>query len=363
MGRLRHSDQHIHIVATLVRQDRRTFWPRYDWKQAQAACRQIEIDYNLYRVGPVGAGTRAWPKPGEINKAARKGRPAAPSEDLRRRLRAAATVAVDEADYFHRLAAQGITVRMRPSQRDPGTFTGYAVALNTNTTAAGEKIFYSAGKLAADLSLPRLRTRWNPDTSLAEARRAAARHHPAPAHVYASAATAIHDAADQLRVAASRDDWNTVAAISGAAADLLTATATAWEGKTGGPLTKAAELFDRATHNATKPAPARRGERGYQLRTMARLVSLIGDLSGDHATAEALRMILTLAAMADTFATLRAARERLHQAHAASAAATLLRQYTPPDRTVTATRATPPRDTRAQQPFGPDRHHPTRRSR
>jgi hypothetical protein len=55
----------------------------------------------------------------------------------------------------------------------------------------------------------------------------------------------------------------------------------------------------------------------------------MGEVSRNRATAEALKLVLTLAAMAGTFAYLRDAHGRLHQAQAARAAAHL-RGYTPP---------------------------------
>jgi hypothetical protein len=324
---LRHATDHVHLVATLVRQDRRTVWPRYDFKLSQAACRDIEARYGLYRVAPTGQGTRAWPKPGELNKAARQGWPVAAREKLRRRLRAAATVAVDEVDFFARLHADGIKVRARYSTRNPGEVTGYAVALPGHTTATGDLVFYRGSRLAADLSLPRLRTRWTADTSLAEARRGAARRQPVPAQVYAQAARTLRDVAGRLRDVA--DDPAAVAALAGAAADVLAAAATAWEGGRGGPLTGAAELLDRAAHEHQRRHPARRGSAAYGLRAMARLVGLMGELSGDQATAQAMQLVLELAALAETLAELRQARLRLHQAEAARSAVTLLRGYTP----------------------------------
>jgi hypothetical protein len=91
------------------------------YRKAQAACRDLEDRYGLYRVAPPGTGSRRWPNPAELNKAARldaassgarPGRQAsrrslAPREVLRRRVRGVATVATDEADFFDRLAHAG----------------------------------------------------------------------------------------------------------------------------------------------------------------------------------------------------------------------------------------------------------------
>jgi hypothetical protein len=317
---VRHADDHIHLVATLVRQDRRTCWARNDYSLAQAACRDIEQLYGLYRVSPPGQGTRRWPKPTELNKAARQGRSVAPREDLRCRIRAVATVAVDGADFFDRLRRDGIEVRLRHSGRDPDQVTGYSVALPGHNTADGDLIFHSGGRLAADLSLPRLRTRWNPDTSLSQARRGTARLNPAFAEVYAAASAIVHDAAAHLRHGTS--DADTVAA---GAADVLAAMASAWEERVGGPLTVAAELLDRAVHKRAGPATAPRGSAGYGLRATARLIARLGPARTDRDLDQALALIASIARFADALADLHQALQRLHQADAARAAAKAMR--------------------------------------
>jgi hypothetical protein len=52
-----------------------------------------------------------------------------------------------------------VLVRQRPSTTVPGTATGYAVGLPEHTARDGGVIWYGGGKLAADLTLPRLRAR------------------------------------------------------------------------------------------------------------------------------------------------------------------------------------------------------------
>ena len=51
-------------------------------------------------------------------------------------------------------------VRKRFSARNPGQVTGYAVALPGDTAKDGGPVWYGGGKLAADLTLPKLRRRW-----------------------------------------------------------------------------------------------------------------------------------------------------------------------------------------------------------
>jgi hypothetical protein len=51
-------------------------------------------------------------------------------------------------------------VRLRRSTLEPDAVTGYAVGLPQHTASGGGVIWYSGGKLAADLTLPKLRARW-----------------------------------------------------------------------------------------------------------------------------------------------------------------------------------------------------------
>lgn len=130
------------------------------------------------------------------------------------------------------------------------------------------------------------------------------------------------------------------------------------EGRNGGPLTDAADVFDRAAR-AGVWQPARATSRSYQLRAMARLIHLLGRVSGDEDTYAALRLILDLAALGDTLADLRAAQTRWHQAQAAHAAAAALRSAvttSTPLVTLPATLAATPLPTTAYQTRHQSRH-------
>jgi hypothetical protein len=354
---VRHNDDHIHLVATLVRQDRRTVWPWQDKRKAQAACRDLEERYGLYRVAPPGRGSRRWPSPAEVNKAARldaasRGarparqarrsapaeRSAAPREVLRRRVREVAAIATDEREFFARLAHAGVEVTLRRSSRDPQQVTGYAVGLDGHTTASGDTVFYGGGRLAPDLTLPQLRSRWTgppPSTAAGNAARLAATG-TLPPDVARRAAETVADAHEAMRAASSPA---VASAIAYAAADLLTAIGQAWEGRAGGPLSEAAQWFDRAAHDRHSRAPARRVSQAGRLRTMARLIAVMGAVSRDRDSLAALHLIFTLAALAEGLADLRDAHGRLDQARAARNAAGQLHQYE--TRAATGPRPTP----------------------
>ena len=75
---------------------------------------------------------------------------------------AAAGGAGTERKFFARLGQAGVLVRKRHSTASPGEVTGYAVGLPHHTGKDGGVIWYGGGKLAADLTLPKLRARWVP---------------------------------------------------------------------------------------------------------------------------------------------------------------------------------------------------------
>lgn len=89
----------------------------------------------------------------------RRGLQEAPWVRLRRAVSTAAAGAVGEQEFLARLDRASVLVRKRFSTRNPGEITGYAVALPHDTTAAGGPVWFGGGKLAADLTLPKLRSR------------------------------------------------------------------------------------------------------------------------------------------------------------------------------------------------------------
>jgi hypothetical protein len=278
------------------------------------------------RVGPPGQGSRSWPKAGELNKSARRLRPVPPRDELRRRVRDAATMAVDEDDFFTRLTQDRmVTVRLRESERSPGQITGYAVHLTGDTATDDEPIFYGGGRLAVDLSLTRLRQGWQPNTTLAGTDRRARQLRPVPAEIYQRAAALITDATGHMTA-----NPEASCSIGAAAADVLTTLAATWEGVTGGPLTRAAEQFDRATHESTSRRPAAVGTPGYPLRGIARILAATGSRREQNELHAMLQLVRAMAGIADAVAQLRDTQRRLYQAEAARRTAADLATYQPP---------------------------------
>ncbi|WP_213454913.1 relaxase/mobilization nuclease domain-containing protein [Rhizomonospora bruguierae] len=52
---VRHGDDHVHLVATLVRQDGPTVWPRNDYRRCQSVARELEGLLGLRPGGPRSA--------------------------------------------------------------------------------------------------------------------------------------------------------------------------------------------------------------------------------------------------------------------------------------------------------------------
>jgi hypothetical protein len=319
---IRHAEDHIHIVATLVRQDGDTVWAWNERLKAQAAARDLEERYGLYRVGPVDRTSHRRPGAAEQNKTERQGRPEVPRDRLRRDVRAAAAAAVNESAFFTGLRTAGVLVRLRHSTNNPDEITGYAVGLPDHRTATGDTVWYGGGRLAPDLTLPQLRRRWHPvmGTSPRPARPGARVQQRA--HTFHRAAAATQAAAEHL--AGLETEVDEASALTYSAADLLTSTARAFEGRKGGQLTDASEMFDRAVREPHRRPPGRSRQAG-ELRSISRLIAVMGRLTGDDDTTAALKLVLTMSMFADNLANLREAQQRLHQARAARHAAGRLR--------------------------------------
>jgi hypothetical protein len=79
---------------------------------------------------------------------------------LRRHVATCAAAAASTGEFFARLDQAGVQVRLRYSTRNSGQVTGYSVSLPGDVSATGDPVCYGGGKLAADLSWPRLTQRW-----------------------------------------------------------------------------------------------------------------------------------------------------------------------------------------------------------
>jgi len=186
---------HIHFVATLVREDGRGIYLNKDKLALREVAKEMAARFGLeVRTREPGAGVRELSRPelaathgareqrdqqpgtpsrhsGEQQEPNRSGEggaapePVAPVEVPRRRLeravRAAASAASTEAQWLARLGGLGVEVAPRWA-RGGDRVVGYRVALaDTPTGQDGSKaVWFGGGKLAHDLTLPALRAGW-----------------------------------------------------------------------------------------------------------------------------------------------------------------------------------------------------------
>ncbi|MFJ4703635.1 relaxase/mobilization nuclease domain-containing protein [Streptomyces anulatus] len=239
---VRHADDHIHIVATLVREDGRRPDHHRSGKRAQAEARLIEKELGLHQVAP-GDGTAAQrPTSAERHKAQRQGRERTAREELRETVRRAVTGATSDEEFFARLAAAGLLIRKRTAPS--GDLLGYKVALHDDLNKDGEPVFYPGARLAPDLSLPRIRERWS--SELATAQQDMVRTRPSTP---AAARRVTASAAWQAVLVVEHGDDPTVAAHIAAAGEVLDALATTSAAHTRHELRDAATAFERASRS------------------------------------------------------------------------------------------------------------------
>ena len=307
---VRHGADHIHIVAMLARQDRRRASTSNDRYRVREACLAAERRYGLRSTAPADRTAARRPSRAENEKAARNRQIEAPRVTLRRHVATAAASAANEAEFFARLDQAGVLVRKRYSTRDPDQITGYTVAMPDHATATGGPIWYSGGKLAADLSWPRLSHRWasqrSPDRQLSA---------DEVKGLWDDAARVASDATEQIRYWSGANP-TAAADAAYAAGDTLRVTAAVLGSRV---LQQAADDFDRAARSqfGRIPPPSPIGNR---LRRAARLISAYGYITQDR-TFTPLLLMIRLAALAEALADLRQIQQRAHQAGAALQAA------------------------------------------
>jgi len=323
--------EHVHVVVTLAGQA--SGWrvhPRNDFYRIGEACRDTEARYGLRPTAPRDrTGTPDATRP-ERDKATRLGRPEPARELLRRQVREAVSRATSTAGFLDELRGAGLLVKERLSPAN-GELTGYAVAVaGGEVDGRGQPVYFGGGRLASDLTLPKVRARYGeppagrPVTASASSRSTSP---PGPAprlttaereRVWAQARQAA-DAAVHA-IAGHAGDPAAAADAAWAASDYLTGAArlVAGNGKAG-PLEGAARDLDRAAREqwGRIPAPSAAGQ---GLRAASGLL-LAARFVHQAETAQLLALLAQLAVLADAVTRMREAQGRAEQAAAARRAA------------------------------------------
>ncbi|MFI0718326.1 relaxase/mobilization nuclease domain-containing protein [Streptomyces sp. NPDC021224] len=307
---VRHAPDHIHIAATLVREDGRTARRNFDKRAVQTEARAIEKDYGLRELHP-GDGTAAKrATSAERHKADRRGLDRPARDQLRDAVRRALAGATTEEEFFHRLTAQGVrtTKRVAPS----GNVTGFTVALPGDRNRDGKPIWFSGSKLAPDLSLPRIRER------LAASDNASVAGITDPARARRTGTTAT---ADALRILAQDSDGSAADQLTGIG-EVLDALAQTSAAHTRTELQAAARTFERATRSHIQAANTHNQALRKAARDLIQSGPALGKGEDGAATAMLVGVLITAAVMAAHW---HAARGHAQQAAAAHETATHLR--------------------------------------
>ncbi|MET7676650.1 relaxase/mobilization nuclease domain-containing protein [Streptomyces seoulensis] len=186
---VRHADDHIHILATTVREDGRRPKLHDSGILVGDACRQIEKDYGLRQLKKGDRTAERRPTQAEMHKAERLGWEQTSRAWLQDRIRAAIPHASSAEELLAYLEADGIAVK--PRREPSGDLLGYAVGRPGDLNKDGEQIFHPGGKIAPDLTLPKLKGRL--ETTAPEEHPTARRNRPAtPWHQATDALDTLH---------------------------------------------------------------------------------------------------------------------------------------------------------------------------
>ncbi|MFI8178025.1 relaxase/mobilization nuclease domain-containing protein [Streptomyces microflavus] len=336
---VRHADDHIHIVATLAREDGRQPRLRQDIPNMHLAARRFEAEFGLRQLTSGDKTGRKWAKTGEKEKGIRRGLSEPAREVLQRTVREAAAAAVDDADFFARLGTSGVRVKQRIAP--DGNVTGYSVALPGDRDTGQVPVWFPGARLAPDLSLPRVRERWQIPTVVPAVERA---------EMWREAELRVRAAADQLGAGGLREGAGDVAALG----DLIVVAALVTPRLVRDRIKDAAFEFERASR-----APGDRALEG-QARGLYRestyLLSRSTAMAGRSDTVAALGFLLALATAVEASQRWHQAQEHRAQAQASGRAGRLLREAVEVTAGAAAARDYRPRPKRATtRPGGPRR--------
>ncbi|CAN5603737.1 hypothetical protein BH24ACT5_BH24ACT5_15430 [soil metagenome] len=246
-------------------------------------------------------------------------------------VRGCAAASVDDAEFVRRLHDAGYETRPREAAGDYTQVVGYAV----RPIHCDDRAWRAGGKLARDLSLPRLRQGWQPLTDQRAAWRRPDRapphqgHEPAPdgsgretqpvaEQRWADAFAWTHDTAQSLHTG-KVDSVDFAPGAAGVAAAL----SNRLESDQPGPL---AALAANLAHHHKPDTPGDCDDQYRLLLAGAALIALQSDRRGQ--TASWLLLLAALADLADAIAELNQSRERLRYAQGIQRATVRMRTET-----------------------------------
>ena len=154
-GLSEHGNAHIHLAVGLIREDgtKASYW-NDRWK-AQAACGELERIHGLRVLEGRAHGTGARGENRADVRRVKDGAPEGYRARLERTVRGVAAISSTEAEFVTGLRSSGVLARPRFAAGSQDVVTGFSVALRP---PKGETaVWFGGGRLARDLTLPRLR--------------------------------------------------------------------------------------------------------------------------------------------------------------------------------------------------------------
>ncbi|MFI7641965.1 relaxase/mobilization nuclease domain-containing protein [Nonomuraea sp. NPDC049400] len=318
---VRHADDHVHLVATLVRQDGKLPDRHNDWLRLRKECRAIEHELDLRVTAEADRTAVQAPTLAEQAKAHRLRRQRVTSREiLRGKVRPIALEATSEADFFTRLHHEPELLVHRHTSPS-GQVVGYAVACEGDTGPSGEPIWFSGSKLAPDLSLPRIRQRWTDTTTPARGRttpppitraRAAGRAHQREDTAKAERIAAWQQATRSVQHATAalrRGDPGAAATVAGLA-DLMTVSARRAPEAVRDKLELAARHLERVGRDPWRERSEASRHMRFALQAVVRAGSMVGQ--GDEMAIVAAFVVAAVLAVRAVYALRQSQRRQTH---------------------------------------------------
>jgi len=315
---VRHADDHIHLMAILVAQHESgrltRFSPPFYKTRLREACQELEREFGLTLTAGIDRTAAKQPTRGEIGKANRNRRPETARSELHRLISQTAATAQEPDEFFAKL--DELQVKYRLSYTATDEIRGCAFALRTDQTRDHELVWFGGGRLAADLTWPKLLARWysTPTVNTSIERTEDGRSTPQARRNVLAEATAVVDAA-AVAIRARQEDPD---GIAHAAGELLGTLALGKEGWTPGPLTTAFDHYDRAARSPHRVLARDLGPLARELRWAARRLAAVGAIHGRGTEKFAIAaLVLALAGLIAEICAWQLTNSRIHQATAA----------------------------------------------
>jgi hypothetical protein len=318
-------NDHIHLVANLVREDgRKHYFTRPDFTVLAEVRAEMETKYGLTVTGRAKTGLAPVSRL-EVQQQRASGKEL-PRERLRRAVLAAGTSAATESEFVETLRRGGVIVRPRWEAGTSRTaVVGYSVALPSTPGPDGKKpdlVWFGGGKLDRNLTLQALRGGWAPDPDAARTWREVDTRAPAPGVVLRpEVMTKVQQ--EVARIGASLagvplSDRAQTSATAREAAGVLAAAAERVQGRPAYLLGRAAdELYRAAEREPRQVPPVAPAERRLATVTRAVLAVQTAGRGGPAGTVMLLHQVLRLA---QTIQRTHETTGRVNQARAAMAA-------------------------------------------